>query len=334
MQKHFSLFLNIFLFIVFLFLSLTACEFAARTLRLSKTYNSYPDFKSGTVNQVYSVKKNLYDWRDREFSKNKKINTFRIACIGDSVTEGYRVKLQNTFSKILEDSFQKMNYKVEVMNLGKCGNATPENLSTVMTVVEFNADLIIYQFGMNDVKGFEHRESVAQKEGAPSGITAGNAKQFNFKNILRKSVLYLALAERYNYLKLKTGCKTWVFDEWNIKDSMWEKEFSKFNKTFTEVQGRVRILMIYMPYDFQVYSPREEALAPSKKLGKFCQDSNIYFLDFTRVFKDQEKKYDIFLDDCHLSDKGHKIVAEYLKHFILRKNISKIANMGDLYGRE
>ena len=174
---------------------------------------------------------------------------------------------------------------------------------------------------MNDVEGFEHRESAAHEKGMLPKKKIKKAKQFNFKDILRKSVLYLALAERYNYLKLKSGYKTWVFDEWDVKPLMWKKEFEKMNKVFSEVQGRVKILMIYMPYDFQVYSPREDALMPSEKLGKFCQDNRYYFIDFTRVFKNQKKKYDIFLDDCHLSNNGHKIVAVYLKDFILHDDM-------------
>ena len=303
-------------------MSLAIGEFAARLFHLSKTYNSYPWLLQKGSSVTYSPEKNSYGWRDREFTKRKKINTLRIACIGDSVTEGYRVKLENTFPKILEDKFQDMNYDIEVMNLGSCGNTTSDNLSAVKAVMDFSPDLIVYQFGLNDIEGFEHVKRISHRDGMPtSNVAIKKKKEFNLKALLRKSVLYLALAERYNYLKLKVGYRNWAFDEWDIKDAMLEREFTKLKKAFSEIQNRSKILIIYVPYDFQVYSTREEVFVLSRKLDKFCQDNNYYFVDFTRIFKVQKDRYNLLLDDSHLSNYGNEIVAKYLGDFILREII-------------
>lgn len=312
-RKSYQALLNICMFIFFLFVSLVICEFATRWLHLSKTYNSYNPKNMAT----YSLEKNSCGWRDREFTKSKKLNKIRIACIGDSVTEGYKVESKKTFPKILEDRLLGMNCDAEVINAGVCGNNTSGNLSTLKTVMNFNPDLIIYQFGLNDIDGLEHMERVSGE-----GLTNSNdttKKQLNLKAILRKSALYLALAERYNYLRLKSGYRNWVFDEWYVKDALWEKEFINLNNGFIEAQVHSKIVIIYMPYDFQIYSSREETLIPSKKLSKFCHDNNYDFIDFTEIFKTQKNKYNIFLDDCHLSDYGNKIVAEHLEKFILKK---------------
>ncbi|MFH1478587.1 MAG: GDSL-type esterase/lipase family protein [Candidatus Omnitrophota bacterium] len=270
----------------------------------------------------YTLEKNSRGWKDREFIKDKRIDIFRIACIGDSVTEGYRVELENIFPKILERYLQDIPYDVEVMNLGRGGNTTSDNLKALKGAMEFSPDLIIYQFGLNDIEGFEHMEHISDESNMTiRGITVKKKNNFNLKSCLAKSVLYLTLAERYNYVKLKAGYNNWAFDEWDVKDAMWEKEFTKLKEVFDEIKKTSNVLVAYLPYDFQVYSSREEAFGPSKRLGRFCQDNGYYFLDFTAVFKAQSDRYSIFLDDCHLSDYGHRITADYLKDFILNNGI-------------
>ena len=322
MRKFYLVFIYIIIFIGTIFISLAFCEVIARVFHLSRTYNSYSSCVNGKNALNYSPQKNSHGWRDREFTKDKKINTFRIACIGDSVTEGYRIALENIFPKTLERMLQKAGYEAEVMNLGKGGNATSDNLLAVGAVMEFNPDLIIFQFGMNDIKGFEHRELISTKnETFTSNILTKKSKRFNPRTLLRKSVLYLALAERYNYFKLSSGFKNWAFDEWDVKEEIWEKEFSRLKEGFSKVENRSGVLICYLPYDFQVYSAREEVFIPSSKIGKFCRDNNYRFVDFTRIFKSQRDTYSLFLDDAHLSVYGHKVVAEYLSGFILEKII-------------
>ena len=144
-RKGYTILLNICVFIFSTFLSLVASEFAARALHLSKTYNSYTGLIRAEGKAAYSPKKNSYGWRDREFAKTKGLKTIRIACIGDSVTEGYRVEVKNTFSKVLEDKLLRMNCNAEVINAGVSGNNTSKNLSVLKDIRQFNPDLIIYQ---------------------------------------------------------------------------------------------------------------------------------------------------------------------------------------------
>ena len=317
-KKYSTIFFNVFTFIIAFFVSLVLGECIARVFHLSKTHNSYSHLVCIDKKTGYPPHKNSYGWKDREFTKVKKRGAVRIACIGDSVTEGYRIETENTFPKVLESRLQGLRYDAEVMNLGRGGNDTVDNLKSLKVAMEFSPDIIIYQFGMNDIESFEHRErcgvSIAHNRPREN-------KDFNIKAVLRKSVLYLALAERYNYFKLMAGCKNWAFTEWDIKDYMWEKEFFKLKNGFSEVKDRVKIMVCYMPYDFQVYSSSEEALASSERIHKFCMDNHYYFVDFTKIFRTQRNKYGIFLDDAHLSEYGNRIAGEYLADFVANKMI-------------
>lgn len=313
---------NILILTAALIVSVIIGEIAARALNLSKTYSSYPwRLKEGEKTR-YRPEKNSDGYRDREFVRSKPEGVFRIACIGDSVTEGYRVALDKTFSKLLEQNLGKNYGEIEVMNLGVSGYATTDNMRTLALALDFDPDIIIYQFGMNDIEGFEHIDRAGAETDTPSS-TEPPREPFSIKSLLRKSVLYLALAERYNYLKLTWGKRNWAFDEWNITFEQWEKEFAKLKQGFDEVGGQIPIVMIYIPYDFQVFSPREEVFDVPERISVFCEAQFCYFLDFTAVFKDEKNPYGLFLDDCHLSEYGHRIVAERLSDFIAREIVEQ-----------
>lgn len=312
------IYFNLFVFIASIFLSLVIGEIIARVFHLSKTFNSYPwQVQKAYYESHYNPEKNSLGWRDREFKQKKEKGVYRIACVGDSITQGYRIELKRTFPKLLENSLRRIYPDVEVMNLGFLRHGTEENLVTVTKIMEFSPDLIVYQFGLNDIRDLGYCTEVTQpKDSRP-------LQESILKKILKNSVLYYVLAERYNYLKLKMGRKHWSFEKWNTNDEMWEKEFIKIKNTFNKVSKSTRIMIINMPYDFQLYSNRAEVYIPSKKIGKFCQDNGYGFLDFTRIFKQQKGEYNIFLDDCHLTNRGHEIVAEYLKNYILSHYLSR-----------
>lgn len=320
------IYFNIFVALVSIVLSLVFGEVIVRAFHLSKTYSSYPwQVEQEKWYLDYNPKKNSHGWRDREYSQDKKTGIFRIACIGDSVTEGYRVKLQNTFSKLLESGLKQAGYSIEVMNLGSCGNATKENLLTLEKAMEFHPDLIIYQFGLNDIEEFPYYKESKEGFSGPSPSIKIKRK-FDFKSILRHSALYYALAERYNYLKLRMGYKNWSFKEWNASDEVWGKEFNRFQSVLSKISKSTKIIFLNMPYDFQVYSSSPEVDIPAIKWRKFCQDNGYGFLDFTTIFKQQNGIYNIFLDDCHLSNRGHMIVANYLGNYILDRYLPKNNN--------
>ncbi|MCX8064863.1 MAG: hypothetical protein N3G21_06785, partial [Candidatus Hydrogenedentes bacterium] len=76
------------------------------------------------------IKINSHGFRDYEFTKEKPPNTFRIIVVGDSVTFGWRQRLEDTYPKILEKKLNEVfssRIKIEVLNFGVGGyNAEQE----------------------------------------------------------------------------------------------------------------------------------------------------------------------------------------------------------------
>ena len=76
---------------------------------------------SGTINRM--------GWRDVERTREKPPGTLRVAVIGDSFVEALQVELDSTFCRIAErDLTERLGRPVEVMNFGRSGTTTSEQL--------------------------------------------------------------------------------------------------------------------------------------------------------------------------------------------------------------
>jgi hypothetical protein len=109
--------------------------------------------RSTTKEWDVKYKVNSFGFRDKEYSKEKPDNVFRILVLGDSFTEGYGVEGEETFVKILEKELNepksgKMTY--EVIN---CGVASYSPLLEYLFLktkgLELDPDMVIifYDFG-------------------------------------------------------------------------------------------------------------------------------------------------------------------------------------------
>ncbi len=96
---------------------------------------------------------NADNYRDRNFSTQKKPGTFRIGVIGDSITFGYGIKdPEKRFSNILEKKLREAGVEAEVYNLGRPGYDTHNQLTQFAKLDQFNFDMIVWQYFFNDAQ--------------------------------------------------------------------------------------------------------------------------------------------------------------------------------------
>ena len=94
--------------------------------------------------------------RDREFPLAKTPGTFRIACIGDSITYGFGIdRPADTYPKRLETLLNNYcgssSQRFEVMNFGVPGYNLKEIAENVQVkVLKYRPDLVIYGYCLND----------------------------------------------------------------------------------------------------------------------------------------------------------------------------------------
>jgi hypothetical protein len=119
---------------------------------------------------VYHVKRNSNGFRDKERTYEKKKDTYRILVLGDSMTEGLQVPLEQTFPYILEEGLNSGSsggsttslplnrypgsQRFEVINLGMTGFGTDQEYLTLKHYgLKYQPDFVILAFFIgNDVR--------------------------------------------------------------------------------------------------------------------------------------------------------------------------------------
>lgn len=109
---------------------------------------------------LYETKR--YGFRDRELSRRKPPGVFRIMVIGDSLAMGAGVPVAERYSSRLEQalrSFRKEK-RFEVLNPAHSGmNATAIVNRFSNLGVQFDPDLVVYGFTLNDIEGSAYRQT-------------------------------------------------------------------------------------------------------------------------------------------------------------------------------
>src|SRR4051812_1844244 len=109
--------------------------------------------------------------RDREHSKTKPANTFRIAVLGDSFTEAMQVSMEQTYWHLLEKELNDCHAfpgkQVEIINFGVSGYGTGQELLTLREKVwPYSPDMVILAFTTyNDI--FDNARSISGNDDVP-----------------------------------------------------------------------------------------------------------------------------------------------------------------------
>lgn len=100
------------------------------------------------------VRLNSWAFREREFELPKPTGTFRIAVIGDSITYGQGIPETERFTNLVEKDLAGYSANFEVLNFGRPGAETIDELRTLGEVLErAHPDFVLLQWFVNDVEG-------------------------------------------------------------------------------------------------------------------------------------------------------------------------------------
>lgn len=173
MKKYFQKLLLVFISLSFSLLFFISIEYFLR----SKDPNYQSKLSSDNINYLNSfsstlgwsqqknyqvmlenrmVKTNAKGLRGKEVSYKKTPGTFRVLMLGDSITFGYRVEENETFSHLL------FNNNIEVINSGVQGYGTDQELIYLQNEgLKYDPDLIVLNFCMeNDFYDNSHNKSI------------------------------------------------------------------------------------------------------------------------------------------------------------------------------
>ncbi|HLD29149.1 MAG TPA: SGNH/GDSL hydrolase family protein [bacterium] len=144
------------------------------------------------------IKINSRGFRDREYKFKKDKRVFRILCLGDSTTWGYRLLLSETYHSLLEDRLNREyggKLRFEVINFGVTGYSTFQSLMQLQyRGLKYKPDIVTYYGLSNDpTRRFSYSDSQIMSGKVPVFIRMflnGFLLKLSTYRILRKIFLY------------------------------------------------------------------------------------------------------------------------------------------------
>ncbi|MGB0085985.1 MAG: SGNH/GDSL hydrolase family protein [Rhodomicrobiaceae bacterium] len=99
------------------------------------------------------VKTNSMGARDREIPFERTPGVLRIAMVGDSLTMGWGVAIENTFPKRIERLYADIGKKAEVVDLGVGNWNTVQEVEHFLTKgYKYNPDIVVLNYSINDAE--------------------------------------------------------------------------------------------------------------------------------------------------------------------------------------
>ncbi|MGZ9036270.1 MAG: SGNH/GDSL hydrolase family protein [Burkholderiales bacterium] len=244
--------------------------------------------------EVGQLKMNRYGFRDRDYTSTAKpANTYRIAFIGDSVTLGLQVDVEETFVRRFEAAANERGrkHRIQALNFAIDGYNTPQIYELLRTkTLHFAPDKVVYMLCMND---FDFQESA-------------DAKIRYFKK--PPSFLLAALERFYGYRIL--GLDFHQFHFRKNKKIVYEKILDM--KAMLE-RERISFQVILLPVfpdaatDFEKYPIRNM----HSEIGLFLEENRIPYFDLLEAFKESGKPPKFYsLDMWHPNTEGHRLIAQ------------------------
>ena len=250
---------------------------------------------------------NSLGYRDREFSPRKEQGTFRVICMGDSVTFGYPAEKGNTYPKILEKLLAQhfSGRKVEVLNLGVPGYTSYQGLELFRReAIKFAPDLIIVYYGVNDRSSAQRPDKEQIKLPNLAVATENYLNRFQFYRLFVKVMLH------FRYSPDKAGplvCRVGPQD--------YKSNLEKIGQLAKE--NNIRALFLVHPV---FYDPLQARVVDDLR---YAAPEIIEHIDIYDIFKKREKDAALFfVDDVrplnfHLSESGQRVLAEEICHELI-----------------
>ena len=300
---------------------------------------------------------NSYGLRDYEKAVDK--NLIKILVLGDSMTFGYGVEMNESYPKQLEKMLNKNGVKFQVFNAGGADGDSPGTYYLYIknyAIQKFNPDIIILGFTYTDITDPRRYEVLEDKNGLPVKIRYTHLDVDNEgRAVITKSAIpllkygpiykiyeglltYSHLFAYINNLATKVFLVRFRDRYYDINMSSEIEGYWNFNKkamlAIRDIANKNKkpLMIITVPYREQIndrlwkdYSKiiGEERLnrtKPNDMLKEFGQENNITVIDMYNKFHEKNMESSLYLKvDGHINPEGHKVLAEEIYNYILSK---------------
>jgi lysophospholipase L1-like esterase len=234
--------------------------------------------------------------RDREHAGPKPPETYRVVCMGDSVTAGHGIKRIQSYPTVLEAYYEQLNLplKFEVFNIAVSGWSTLQEAAAYRAIARpYQPDQVFLGFCLNDVPEMHNN-----LQEPPPAVVRFPVRHSAF-------IRWLVNAEGrqvHDVMELFTDP-----DAPAVRNG-WRLVFDELLRLrdYTRADG-CDLAVVMFPFRMQLGSDAPEPLA-QRTLFEFCFSHGIPCYDLLDVLKPVGPT--ALIDESHLSPEGAKVVAE------------------------
>lgn len=255
---------------------------------------------------------NSFGMRDQHYKLSASKGVRRIAAIGDSVTFGLGVALENTYSKKLELALNQealTGESFQVMNFGVSGYSTDSELELFKIKARlFKPDVVVVGYVMNDPI---HTSLLAM------GAVAAMKNNSDFGKLAKKSQLLAWM--KMNWIKARRGLNVISNYEpfYAIEGERWAsvvESMKSFKRLSEEDDFQLVVVVFPMLYDFQNYPFERHHLQVLRLLNEL----DIDYIDLLTPYSEFEaEEFRILESDAwHPNELGHEIAADKLQSYL------------------
>jgi lysophospholipase L1-like esterase len=284
-----------------------------------------PRSQSRTDVGGHPVHTNAYGLRDREIEA-KPEGSLRILVLGDSVTFGYGLALEDTFVRGLEARFAAERLHVQVVNAGMYGWSTRQQyLFYEAHGEELDPDLILVGLVLNDIKDAKNALDLELGE---TSMRAINLLTW----LAERTATFAALKQAY-----VGAFAPQVREIKEVADLIQKRDAPEVRRAMELTESELeRILdlcrrrghgfgLVIIPFKFQLESDGLDH--PQRRLLAFAATHRIPALDLLPALG-RHPAEDVMMDHVHLTARGHELAAAAIADWVLRERLLAPARTG------
>ena len=227
--------------------------------------------------------------RDRTHPLEKPELTSRVVFLGDSVTEGFGLELEEAYPQVLAGQLEREGERVEVLSVALRGWSTRQHRIAYHRIARpYHPDVAIVAACLNDIVELEHQLR-------PSSFLVG---LYSRSALVRRLVGARARELREVEVLFRSGATYDVF-------------FQELRQLRDEaLRDGVEFAVVLFPYRLQVETGAPPPL-PQRATAAFCAREGIRLLDLLPAIGTVGPS--AFIDENHLSAEGGRLVAAAIR---------------------